>query len=833
MVKRILCALCLLLSGGYAQPIRDIIPTINLIAGGSDSLKISNLFYLPSYPLKFQSDTMMSVEFHPSSLYLVIKTNAQAEGWYSLTFTVHNRSYIIPVRVQVRSMHTFSYQSSDPVKQIMVFGSFNSWNRNELAMAYQDGQWRTQVMIDPGRYEYKFLIDGQEKIDPANPEKVPNPFGDFNSILTINPRHSEHAYLHLEGYNPQEEKVGIVFYYTIDGRSHNLDDGDILALIDNERLDRSQLKIKDNRLTITLSRAQIDSAQILRVAVTQFEAFTPGKVHPQAGSANQSGVTSRNGLSSLMQTVCLSQFRATSHQTGAISQVGSTSQIASFWQDAIIYSIMIDRFMDGDSLNNHPINHPALLKPANFQGGDLRGIIRQIQSGYFDSLDINVLWISPVNQNTVKAEQEYPEPHRYFSGYHGYWPSEPYQVDTRFGSMDDLKELVNLAHKHGIRILLDFVAHHVHQDHPFFQHHPEWFGKLDLPGGRKNLRLWDEYRLTTWFEPYLPSFDFVTSHEALESMTDNAVWWLKETGIDGFRHDAVKHIPNQFWEVLTRKIREQIELPQVGSTHPGKSIYQIGETFGSYELISSYVNNGQLDAQFNFNLFFTARNTFLTPEIPLSIVNDEMQKTFQVYGMNHLMGNLMDSHDQIRYMALADGDLKLDSPDAQEIAWSNPPQVDYLQSYTKVELFIAYMLTIPGVPVIYYGDEIGMTGSADPDNRRMMKFNPGLKPAENQLRLNISKLCAIRRNHPALTRGDFYTIWSDQSSWVYLRSDFSERVMVGLNKSPVNQTLDLTLPEFYRYLKATNLIDGTSVEIRNRELHITLPPYGYALFQLR
>ena len=140
----------------------------------------------------------------------------------------------------------------------------------------------------------------------------------------------------------------------------------------------------------------------------------------------------------------------------------------------------------------------------------------------------------------------------------------------------------------------------------------DWFGQLELPDGRLNLRFWDEFRLTTWFEPYLPSFDYLGSEEALEEMTDVAVWWLNETGADGYRHDAVKHVPNKFWRRLNEKIKEQVasnrELP----------VYQIGETFGSYELISSYVNNGQLNSQFNFNLYDVALPTFIRDEASFS-----------------------------------------------------------------------------------------------------------------------------------------------------------------------------------------------------------------------
>ncbi len=165
---------------------------------------------------------------------------------------------------------------------------------------------------------------------------------------------------------------------------------------------------------------------------------------------------------------------------------------------------MIDRFYDGDESNNNPVKHDSLSPKANYMGGDLKGVITKLNEGYFDSLGINVLWISPVYDNPNKAYKEYPAPHRYYSGYHGYWPISSNTVDEHFGNINDVKKIVSIAHKKGIKVLLDFVSNHVHKEHPYFNEHRDWFGKLKLPDGRLNLRFWDEFRLTTWFEPYLP-----------------------------------------------------------------------------------------------------------------------------------------------------------------------------------------------------------------------------------------------------------------------------------------------------------------------------------------
>jgi glycosidase len=488
---------------------------------------------------------------------------------------------------------------------------------------------------------------------------------------------------------------------------------------------------------------------------------------------------------------------------------------------------MIDRFNNGDTSNDHPVQHDSLFTPANYQGGDLKGIINKIEEGYFTKLGVNTFWISPIVDNTNNAYREYPAPHRYYTGYHGYWPVSSTKVEEKFGNMDAARELVESAHANDINILWDFISNHIHQEHPFWKEHRNWFGELDLPNGRKNLRLWDEYRLTTWFEPYMPSFDYSGSIDALEFMTDNALWWLTVTGADGYRHDAVKHVPNEFWRMLTQKTKSRIEIPL------NKKLYQIGETFGGIDLINSYVNNGQLNAQFNFNLYDVAIPTFLDEGASFKLLDYQMQKSFQVFGYNNLMGNIMDSHDKIRYMSYADGDLEINDGRAKEIGWTNPPQVDNPTSYEKLKLHLAYILTIPGIPIIYYGDEFGMTGAADPDNRRMMKFDNQLSEIEKQTMEDVSNLIHIRKNHPALRYGDFLTLQADENIYAYLRSDMNERILTILNKNSNEKKTKLPLPEIYKLKVAENLLTGDTIEIKNNKIELSVRGISYIILKLK
>ncbi|MFM7913540.1 MAG: alpha-amylase family glycosyl hydrolase, partial [Bacteroidota bacterium] len=150
--------------------------------------------------------------------------------------------------------------------------------------------------------------------------------------------------------------------------------------------------------------------------------------------------------------------------------------------------------------NDQRVDHPEVHPKANYWGGDLQGVMNKIQEGYFDRLGINSLWLSPIVQNPLGPYREWPKPNRMYSGYHGYWPISSSRVDRRFGDEALLRKLIDTAHAHGINVLLDYVANHVHQEHPLLKEHPDWITTLDLPDGRKNIRIWDEHRLTTWFD---------------------------------------------------------------------------------------------------------------------------------------------------------------------------------------------------------------------------------------------------------------------------------------------------------------------------------------------
>jgi cyclomaltodextrinase / maltogenic alpha-amylase / neopullulanase len=449
----------------------------------------------------------------------------------------------------------------------------------------------------------------------------------------------------------------------------------------------------------------------------------------------------------------------------------------------MMYFLLVDRFFNGDFSNDRPEANPEIDIRANFHGGDLAGVLQQLEKGYFDSLGVNAIWLSPLAQNVEGAYREYPAPHRMFTAYHGYWPVSLNRPDTRFGSEEILKQLVDRSHEKDYKVLLDFVSNHMHEAAPLMANHPEWKTELDLPDGRKNIRLWDEQRLTTWFDTFLPSIDY-SNAAAVETVTDSVVYWLEHYGLDGFRHDATKHIPEEYWRALTKKIRQKVE-------RNGKKIYQIGETYGDRELIGSYVGSNMLDGQFDFSLFWDARSCFIEEQEPMTRLAESMQASLAQFGSHHRMGNITGNHDMPRFSSYAGGDLRFDE-DAQKATWERTVGVGDSIAYRRMAMMAAFIYTVPGVPVIYYGDEIGMPGAADPDNRRPMKFE-GLNPSEQGLLNQFKELADLRKSNIALLYGDVKIIEACQKLLVYERSYFNQKITVVLNKD--DKKREITLPD--------------------------------------
>ena len=455
-------------------------------------------------------------------------------------------------------------------------------------------------------------------------------------------------------------------------------------------------------------------------------------------------------------------------------------------QAQVLYSLMIDRFHNGNKANDWKMNSPEVLDIVDYQGGDIAGITQKIKEGFFTELGINTIWISPITQNPWDAwgMNKFPNGNKYdntktytkFSGYHGYWPIFTTEVEKRFTTEEELHEMLDVAHEHGLNVILDYVANHMHINSPTLQAHPDWHTDSILPDGRRNFELWDEARLTTWFDVHIPTLD-LERPEVCSPMTDSALVWLDKFAFDGFRHDACKHIPLNYWRELGAKMKQR---------YPNRHIWMIGETYGDPSLIGSYVKSGMLNSQFDFNIYHTAIDVLGKPNQSLQKMHETVMQSLAAYGSHHTMGNISGNHDKCRFISLAGGAVSWNENDKaagweREIgvtADGNPEKEE--QAYKAAMLLEVINLTIPGVPCIYQGDEYGEAGANDPDNRHMLKFN-GLSERQQQFRNEVQQLVQLRRNSLPLIYGEYIPVTVTDTLWVFDRTYMGETVRVSID----------------------------------------------------
>ena len=492
-------------------------------------------------------------------------------------------------------------------------------------------------------------------------------------------------------------------------------------------------------------------------------------------------------------------------------------------QAQILYSLMIDRFNNGNKENDWKINSPEVLDKVDYQGGDIAGITSKIEEGFFTDLGITTIWISPITQNPYDAWGQNVNPDTKFSGYHGYWPIYSTVVDKRFGTDEELRTMLATAHEGEMNVILDYVANHLHINSPVLQEHPDWTTELYLPDGRKNIGQWDgETRLTTWFDEHIPTLD-LERREVCDPMTDSALHWVRNFDFDGYRHDACKHIPLDYWRMLTQKMKSEM---------PNRNLWQIGETYGDVELIGSYVKSGMIDSQFDFNLYHNSRDVIADPTRSMKTIAETVEESERAYGSHHTMGNITGNHDKPRFISLAGGDMALGWYDDKAEGWHREVVVgDMDKGHAGLQLLKAIISTVPGVPCIYQGDEYGVPGANDPDNRDMMTFQ-----CENDYQVReleqTKALFHARRNSVPLNYGDLRTLYVDDEAWVFLRHYMGDWAIVALNVRTDAKTIEVELPAFAKCgsLETAVATEGAAVKcLGEGKLEVTLPAYGYII----
>ena len=442
-------------------------------------------------------------------------------------------------------------------------------------------------------------------------------------------------------------------------------------------------------------------------------------------------------------------------------------------RDAILYQVVIDRFR-GDSGTLAP---PAT--PSDRAGGTLRGVTRALQEGYFAKMGANVLWISPVYTN---PEGKYPgNDGRSYSSYHGYWPTDPRGVDRRIGGEAALDELVREAHARGVRILFDVVPNHVHEMHPYAKVDGFTDGVSSCVCGVRDCD-WATKIDTCWFAPYLPDLDW-SSAELARTATNDTLFWLERFEGDGLRIDAVPMTPRAATRRIANAARRKL-------SHPGNRLLILGENFtgpGAYNLLRRDLGPFGLDGTFHFPLMWALRESIAEERTGLAAVDASMRESEKAWGPSGaVMGVMIGNHDVSRFASVAAGTASGDT-------WEPAKEILSKEVLDKQRIALAAVFSLPGIPVVYYGDEVALAGKSDPDCRRVLPADVALTPEQKALRDVTASFAKARACSAPLRRGKYVSLYADAERLVFSRElEGGGRTVVMVARKPAGP-LDLAL----------------------------------------
>lgn len=699
---------------------------------------------------------------------------------------------------------TFTYDGA--ADSVWITGSFNDWAPTladgalEMVKNEQDVWELTTTIAQVGTHHYKFIIDGSEWIaDPSNPDQVSDHYLGYNSVLTVCD-------------TAPAPPCGVVNFSYVNDQATTVELAGSFLGAEDWATSKQPMEKVNGVWRIT---TQLDEGP------NQYKFVVDGD-NWISDPANPDGVDDGfGGQNSYLELSC--------DGSGICGDVDAFD-----WRDTVLYFAMIDRFYDSDGQAD-PVpgatNSIHLGASGQYEGGDLKGVTEKLD--YLNDMGVSALWLSAPFENRDEAGAAIDpnaDPNMY-SAYHGYWPSPDNidyssgtpnptpKVEDRIGDADDLRELIDTAHMtttangHGMKVLFDYVMNHVDENSGLYQAHPEWF----VPGTPLCAVVgWDNPGTHCAFTSYLPVFDYDIP-EARQWSIDDAVWWAKEFNIDGYRLDAIKHVPDSWMLEFRQRFNQEFPDP------PGGRFYLVGETYtwDGFDVLKRYVDpETKLDGQFDFPFRKEVCEAIMGSS-NFENLRGFMDYNDTRYGPGALMSTFLGNHDIPRVIHNATGTFGCTQGSWSGIAWTP----DYSQPadawpYEKLAVAFAVMLTNPGVPLIYYGDEIGLAGGGDPDNRRMMPWDDSqLNDHQKALRERVRKLSRIRGENKALTRGRRSTLHVDADTWVYRMGGCGTAapdIIVAINRADSPRTVDVP-PGQYTDLISEASSTGGSITVGARD----------------
>lgn len=438
------------------------------------------------------------------------------------------------------------------------------------------------------------------------------------------------------------------------------------------------------------------------------------------------------------------------------------------WDESVVYFMVTDRFFDGNESNNTASGADTYGKnnPGLYHGGDFAGVTAKLN--YLQDLGVNTIWITPIVENVkgVAVTDEGKEDVPYNAAYHGYWASDFTKLNPTMGTTEEFETMISEAHKRGMRIMVDIVVNHA------------GYGTESTFADMLRDKSVSEGDIKSW-QSGLP--DFATENADVRAkLVEWQTSWMKDYGVDYFRVDTVKHVDSTTWAALKNS-----------TTEVNPSFKMIGEYYGAgYASNGSTLGSGQMDADLDFD-FNDQATSFVSGNI--SSVEKFLSARNSALNNTYMTGQFLSSHDEDGFKAA----LMKGKGYAEDDATSAALVAATLQ------------LTAKGIPVIYYGEEVGLSGLNNypyQTNRYDMDFSKATK--DNVTYQHYKNLLSIRNAYTdVFARGSRTSILSsDEDGYdVIARSYGDTTLYVGMNimdtakevKVPVNANAGDTVKNLY------------------------------------
>ena len=519
--------------------------------------------------------------------------------------------------------------------------------------------------------------------------------------------------------------------------------------------------------------------------------------------------------------------------------VTAAPEVPFYWENASIYFLLTDRFNNADTSNDVNFNRSLETAPLRgFKGGDIKGITEKIKSGYFGDLGINAIWFTPVVEQIHGGTDEGTG---FTYGFHGYWAKDWTTLDPNFGTLNDLEELVKIAHENNIRIVMDAVINHTG---PVTEQDPQWPDNWVRTSPKCEYNSYDTAVPCTLVEN-LP--DILTeSNETVDLPSELIEKWKKEGryeqemkeldaffertgypraprfyiikwlsdfvrdyGIDGFRADTVRHIEEEVWSEFKRECdiafanwKEQ----NASQVLDDNDFYMVGEVY-DYDIISSGKSFDFGDVKVNY--YDHGFDSMINFEFKKS-ANEGYEKIFSTY--SDTLNNANKGFQVLNYLTSHDDGSPFDKE-------RNKPY----ETATK-------LLLSPGTAQVYYGDEsarilIVEGTQGDATLRSFMNWEDiKSDPKTKDILTHWQKLGVFRSNHPSIGAGQHKMI--SETPYVFQRkfnqNEFNDAVVIGLDLETGVKSINVG-DIFEDGAEIKHAYSNTSVKVKNGSVSLDTP----------